>query len=163
MLGDSHGDWYYQQVELGYNYRMTELQGALGVSQMRRVNQFVNVRHQLAERYNKTLAELPVVLPYQNEDSYSGLHLYVIRLKLNAISKTHKQVFDALRQSGIGVNVHYIPVHTQPYFQKFGFVQGDYPNAERYYQEAISLPMFPTMTEEQQNRVVDALATVLKE
>lgn len=163
MLGDSHGDWYYQQVELGYNYRMTELQAALGVSQMHRVNQFVNVRHQLAERYNKTLAELPVVLPYQNEDSYSGLHLYVIRLKLNAISKTHKQVFDALRQSGIGVNVHYIPVHTQPYFQKFGFVQGDYPNAERYYQEAISLPMFPTMTEEQQNRVVDALATVLKE
>lgn len=163
MLGDSHGDWYYQQVELGYNYRMTELQAALGVSQMHRVNQFVNVRHQLAERYNKKLAELPVVLPYQHEDSYSGLHLYVIRVKLNAISKTHKQVFDALRQSGIGVNVHYIPVHTQPYFQKFGFAQGDYPNAERYYQEAISLPMFHTMTEAQQDRVVDALATVLKE
>jgi UDP-4-amino-4,6-dideoxy-N-acetyl-beta-L-altrosamine transaminase len=163
MQGDSHGDWYYQQVELGYNYRMTELQAALGVSQMQRVTQFVNARHQLAERYNKKLAELPVILPYQHEDSYSGLHLYVIRLKLSAISKTHKQVFDALRQSGIGVNVHYIPVHTQPYFQKLGFAQGDYPNAEHYYQEAISLPMFHTMTEEQQDRVVDALATVLKE
>lgn len=163
MEGDSHGDWYYQQVALGYNYRMTELQAALGLSQMRRVDQFVSARHRLAARYNEKLQDLPLVLPYQLTDTYSGLHLYVIRLQLAKLSKTHKQVFDALRQHGIGVNVHYIPVHTQPYYQQLGFGLGDYPHAEQYYQEAISLPMFHAMTDEQQDTVINVLIAILTE
>ncbi|OOE89099.1 UDP-4-amino-4,6-dideoxy-N-acetyl-beta-L-altrosamine transaminase, partial [Salinivibrio sp. AR647] len=103
------------------------------------------------------------VLPYQLTDTYSGLHLYVIRLQLAKLSKTHKQVFDALRQHGIGVNVHYIPVHTQPYYQQLGFGPGDYPHAEQYYQEAISLPMFHAMTDEQQDTVIDVLTAILTE
>ncbi|WP_198589401.1 UDP-4-amino-4,6-dideoxy-N-acetyl-beta-L-altrosamine transaminase [Vibrio breoganii] len=161
MEGESHGGWYYQQIELGYNYRMTELQAALGVSQMTRLNEFVSARHRLAKRYNELLTKLPIALPYQLENTYSGLHLYVIRLKLDEISLSHKQVFEALRENGIGVNLHYIPVHTQPYFQKLGFSLGDFPESERYYREAISLPMFHTMTESQQDEVVRALSSIL--
>lgn len=162
MKGISHGGWYYQQIDLGFNYRMTELQAALGVSQMQRLTQFVAKRHRLAERYNALLKDLPVVLPYQLENTYSGLHLYVIRLKLNSITLTHNAVFDALRERGIGVNLHYIPVHTQPYYTKMGFKGGDFPEAEQYYREAISLPMFHTMTDQQQDDVVRALTEVLK-
>ncbi|MFA0544382.1 DegT/DnrJ/EryC1/StrS family aminotransferase, partial [Vibrio sp. 10N.222.52.B7] len=114
----SDGDWYYQQIELGYNYRMTELQAALGVSQMSRLSEFVAARHVLANRYNELLNGLSITLPYQLPETYSGLHLYVIRLQLDNIDKTHKQIFDELRANGIGVNLHYIPVHTQPYYQK---------------------------------------------
>jgi len=163
MVGESHGGWYYQQVELGYNYRMTELQAALGVSQMTRLSEFVAARHVLAKRYNDQLSELPITLPYQLPETYSGLHLYVIRLQLDKITKTHKQVFDALRESGIGVNLHYIPVHMQPYYQNMGFNIGDYPAAENYYQEAISLPMFHLMSIEQQDEVVSVLSNILKD
>lgn len=162
MEGESHGGWYYQQIDLGYNYRMTELQAALGVSQMTRLNEFVSARHRLAQRYNELLTKLPIVLPYQLKDTYSGLHLYVIRLKLDAISLSHKQVFEALRENGIGVNLHYIPVHTQPYYQKLGFSLGDFPESERYYEEAISLPLFHAMTVEQQDEVVSVLSKVLQ-
>ena len=162
MVGESHGSWYYQQIDLGFNYRMTELQAALGVTQMQRLEQFVTARHKLAERYNELLKHLPIVLPYQLQNTYSGLHLYVIRLQLDEISLTHKEVFDALRENGIGVNVHYIPVHTQPHYTKMGFVQGDFPEAEKYYQEAISLPMFHAMTIEQQDEVVRVLSEILK-
>lgn len=162
MVNESHGGWYYEQIDLGYNYRMTELQAALGVSQMKRLDCFVAARHQLAERYNQLLAPLPITLPHQLEGTYSGLHLYVIRLKLDEISLTHEEVFDALRENGIGVNLHYIPVHTQPYYQKMGFKLGDYPEAEKYYQEAISLPMFHAMTEEQQDTVVNCLNLILR-
>lgn len=162
MEGISHGGWYYQQIDLGFNYRMTELQAALGVSQMQRLTQFVARRHRLAKRYNALLKDLPVVLPYQLENTYSGLHLYVIRLKLSSITLTHKAVFDALRERGIGVNLHYIPVHTQPYYAKMGFKYGDFPEAEQYYREAISLPMFHTMTDQQQDNIVRALTEVLK-
>jgi UDP-4-amino-4,6-dideoxy-N-acetyl-beta-L-altrosamine transaminase len=161
MRGESHGGWYYQQVDLGFNYRMTELQAALGVSQMQRLDDFVVARHVLSERYNQLLSNLPLVLPYQLENTYSGLHLFVIRLKLNEISLTHKQVFDALRENGIGVNLHYIPVHTQPYYQAMGYSEGDFPESESYYQEAISLPMFHGMTEEQQDTVVRVITDVL--
>ena len=161
MNGASHGGWYYQQVDLGFNYRMTELQAALGVTQMQRLDEFVAARHVLSERYNQLLSELPLVLPYQLESTYSGLHLFVIRLKLDEISLTHKQVFDALRENGIGVNLHYIPVHTQPYYQAMCFSDGDFPESERYYQEAISLPMFHGMTEEQQDTVVRVVTEVL--
>jgi len=161
MVSESDGGWYYQQIELGFNYRMTELQAALGVSQMTRLSEFVAARHLLAERYNKELAALPITLPYQLPETYSGLHLYVIRLQLDNIAKTHKQVFDELRANGIGVNLHYIPVHTQPYYQKMGFKIGDFPLAERYYQEAISLPMFHLMSYEQQDEVVTVLTKIL--
>ncbi|MEZ9340220.1 UDP-4-amino-4,6-dideoxy-N-acetyl-beta-L-altrosamine transaminase [Vibrio splendidus] len=161
MTQDCHGVWYYQQIDLGFNYRMTELQAALGVAQMQRLDDFVAARHVLSQRYNQMLSELPLVLPYQLENTYSGLHLFVIRLKLDEISLTHKQVFDALRESNIGVNLHYIPVHTQPYYQAMGFSDGDFPASEHYYQEAISLPMFHSMTEKQQNMVVHILTNIL--
>lgn len=161
MTEASHGGWYYQQVDLGFNYRMTELQAALGVTQMQRLDKFVAARHVLSKRYNQMLSELPLVLPYQLENTYSGLHLFVIRLKLDEISLTHKQVFDVLRENSIGVNLHYIPVHTQPYYQAMGFTKGDFPESERYYQEAISLPMFHGMTEEQQNTVVRVVTEIL--
>lgn len=163
MEYESHGGWYYEQVDLGFNYRMTELQAALGVSQILRLKPFVGERHRLAERYNHLLENLPIVLPYQSVDSYSGLHLYVIRLKLDEISLTHCEVFDRLRSKGIGVNLHYIPVHTQPYYQKMGFQWGDFPESEKYYREAISLPMFHLMTEQQQDEVVRVLSEILEE
>ena len=161
MTHEADGPWYYQQIDLGFNYRMTELQAALGNSQMERLDQFVARRHQLANRYDDLLADLPVTTPWQHPDSYSGLHLYVIRLQLDKITKTHCQVFEALREQGIGVNLHYIPLHTQPYYQRMGFCLGDFPEAEHYYREAISLPMFQTMTEEQQDEVVSVLCRIL--
>lgn len=161
MTHAADGPWYYQQIDLGFNYRMTELQAALGVTQMERLDTFVARRHQLAQRYDDLLSELPVTTPWQHPDSYSGLHLYVIRLQLGKITKTHRQVFEALRERGIGVNLHYIPVHTQPYYQCMGFGVGDFPEAERYYAEAISLPMFQTLREEQQRQVTAALQAVL--
>lgn len=161
MTHEADGPWYYQQVALGFNYRMSDLQAALGVSQMTRLHEYVARRHQLAARYNELLASLPITIPWQHPDSYSGLHLYVIRLQLDKISSSHRAVFESLRQQGIGVNLHYIPVHTQPYYQKMGFNAGDYPEAEKYYTEAISLPMYPTMTEVQQDQVIAALRGAL--
>jgi UDP-4-amino-4,6-dideoxy-N-acetyl-beta-L-altrosamine transaminase len=161
MQGPSDGAWYYQQIALGFNYRMTELQAALGVSQMQRIDAFVAARHRLAARYDRLLAGLPLTLPYQLPDTYSGLHLYVIRLALTDIGLTHRSVFDALRVAGIGVNLHYIPVHTQPYYQAMGFKSGDFPAAESYYQDAISLPLFHAMTDAQQDEVVRVLAETL--
>lgn len=160
MTRAADGPWYYQQIDLGFNYRMTELQAALGVSQMQRLDQYVERRHQLAKRYDELLADLPVCCPWQHPDSYSGLHLYVIRLQLRKIAKSHCQVFEALREQGIGVNVHYIPVHTQPYYQRLGFSVGDFPESELYYSEAISLPMYAAMTDIEQNQVVAALRGV---
>lgn len=151
------GAWYYQQIELGFNYRMTDLQAALGVSQMSRLRSYVARRHQLARRYDEMLADLPVTTPWQHPDGFSGLHLYVIRLQLSRITKSHCEVFDAIREQGVGVNLHYIPVHTQPYYKAMGFKEGDCPEAERYYREAISIPMFPALTEQQQDHVVAAI------
>ena len=161
MTEPSHGPWYYQQIELGYNYRMTDFQAALGVSQMRRLSEFVSKRHHIARRYDRLLNGLPVEIPYQLDDTYSGLHLYVIRLKLDEIDRSHKQVFEGLREKGIGVNVHYIPVHLQPYYAAMGFQQGDFPESEQYYSEAISLPMYPNLSEEDQDRVVGVLNSLL--
>ena len=157
MTQPMDGPWYYQQVALGYNYRMTDMQAALGVSQMTRLQQYIARRHEIADRYNQLLADLPLTLPWQHPDSYSAYHLYVIRLQLDNIQRSHLQVFEALRAKDIMVNLHYIPVHTQPYYQQMGFKQGDYVEAERYYREAISIPMHPTLTETEQMTVVDAL------
>lgn len=155
------GPWYYQQIELGYNYRMTDIQAALGVSQMQRLDEFVQRRHYLAERYDIQLQNLPLNLPRHHPDVYSALHLYAIRLRLDVTGKPHRQVFEELRQRHIGVNLHYIPVHTQPYYQKLGFKTGDFPEAERYYAEALTLPLYPAMSEAQQDQVMDALREVL--
>ncbi|MGZ5199579.1 MAG: UDP-4-amino-4,6-dideoxy-N-acetyl-beta-L-altrosamine transaminase [Telluria sp.] len=155
------GPWDYRQVDLGFNYRMTDMQAALGLSQMTRLDAFVERRHALARRYSQRLEGLPVVLPCSDPQAYSALHLYVVRLRLDAIAKSRRQVFDELRARGIGVNVHYIPVHTQPYYQRLGFRPGDFPQAEQYYREAISLPLFYELTEEQQDQVVEALREVL--
>jgi UDP-4-amino-4,6-dideoxy-N-acetyl-beta-L-altrosamine transaminase len=157
MTHDPDGPWYYQQVALGYNYRMTELQSVLGLSQLGRMDDYVRTRHRLSERYARLLADLPVVLPWQLPGTYSGLHLYVIRLKLPELAVSHLQVFNSLREQGIGVNLHYIPVHTQPYYQAMGFRPGDFPEAENYYREAISLPMYSSLSDAQQDEVVAAL------
>ncbi|WP_242050032.1 UDP-4-amino-4,6-dideoxy-N-acetyl-beta-L-altrosamine transaminase [Planktothricoides raciborskii] len=162
MQGESHGLWYYQQLELGFNYRMTDIQAALGASQMQRLDEFVSRRRFLAARYNELLQDFPLVLPWQHPDTESSWHLYIIRLKLDKIAKTHSQVFEELRQAGIGVNLHYIPVHTQPYYQKLGFAWGDFPEAEAYYQEAISLPLYYGLSEENQNRVVAVLRDIIE-
>jgi UDP-4-amino-4,6-dideoxy-N-acetyl-beta-L-altrosamine transaminase len=154
MQGEIPGAWYYQQIDLGYNYRLTDLQAALGVSQMARLDAFVARRHQLVARYHHGFADLPLILPYEAAEAFSAYHLYVIQLKLNEISKTRTQVFNQLRAANILVNVHYIPVHTQPYYQQLGFKMGDFPQAEQYYQAAISLPLFPGLTEQEQDYVI---------
>ena len=161
MTHDADGPWYYQQIELGLNYRMTELQAALGISQMERLDQYVVRRHELVRRYDRLLTALPVTTPWQHPDSYSGLHLYVIRLQLGKIKHSHRQVFELLREQGIGVNLHYIPVHTQPYYQRMGFEFGAFPEAELYYTQAISLPLFPLMTDVDQNVVISAVQASL--
>lgn len=156
------GPWYYQQIDLGFNYRMTDMQAALGVSQMRRLDDYVARRHLLARRYDELLADLPITTPWQHPDSYSGWHLYVIRLKLGKIKKSHLNVFNALRTAGLGVNLHYIPVYQQPYYEKLGFSTGYCQEAEQYYAEAISLPMYPGLIEGQQDRVVNTLFEVIR-
>lgn len=161
MTLEADGPWYYQQIDLGFNYRMTEMQAALGVSQMQRLDVYVARRHELAQRYDQLLAGWPVTTPWQHAGSYSAFHLYVIRLQLEKIKKTHGQAFEELRKRDIGVNLHYIPVHTQPYYQNMGFGKDDFPHAEKYYAEAISLPIYQSLSDSQQNEVVAALKRVL--
>lgn len=159
MVGETEGPWYYQQVELGYNYRLTDLQAALGVSQMARLDAFLSRRRTLARQYDELLAELPVTRPWQHPDGESAFHLYPICVAHGR--KTRREVFEALRGAGIGVNVHYIPVHLQPYYRAMGFKPGDFPNAERYYEGAISLPMYAGLSDKDQVRVVEALKAAL--
>lgn len=161
MTEKPEGDWYYQQTQLGYNYRMTELQAALGISQMKRLGQFINRRQQLATRYFEQLSQLPLVLPWQHPDSSSAWHLYIVRTDPTRHPMTRKELFDQLRIKGIGVNVHYIPIHTQPFYRSLGFYPGLFPTSEKYYSEAISLPLFHSMTDEQQNTVVETIKEIL--
>ena len=161
MTKEPDGDWYYQQVNLGFNYRMTELQAALGVNQMQRLDEFVSKRHILQERYSSLLNGLPILKPYQDKDSYSALHLYPVQVDLDSVDKSRQQIFDELRQSGIGVNVHYIPIHTHPYYQQLGFQEGDFPNSEVYYDRVISIPLFHAMTIEQQDKVCNSIKKAL--
>lgn len=156
--GESHGGWYYQQVELGLNYRMTDLQAALGLAQMTRLGEYVARRNALAERYDALLGDLPLDRPGRLEQAYSAFHLYVIRVD----ASRRRQVFDQLRANGIGANVHYIPVHTQPYWSRFGFGEGQFPAAEEYYARAISIPLYPAMTEQDQDEVVRVLTEALE-
>jgi len=157
MRGEPDGDWYYQQIELGLNYRMTELQAALGVAQMARLEDYVARRNALAERYDRLLSDLPLRRPGRLSGVLSAFHLYVIRVD----PARRKAVFDHMRAAGILVNVHYIPVHTQPYWRDHGFASGDFPAAEAYYAAAISIPLYATLSDEQQDRVVAELARAL--
>ncbi len=161
MTQEPDGPWYYQQIDLGFNYRMMDLQAALGLSQLTRLDTYVSRRKAIAARYDRLLEALPVQTPLQITDAESAWHLYVIRLRLDQTTRARADLVQALRAAGIGVNVHYIPVHTQPYYQSLGFRAGDFPEAERYYREAISLPLYPAMTDAQQDTVVDALTEAL--
>lgn len=162
MTRKPDGGWYYQQIDLGFNYRMTDMQAALGVSQMKRLDEFVQYRHVLKNRYDELLSDLPIIRPYQSTDSHSALHLYPIQLELEKLNKSHHEIFHELRESGVGVNLHYIPVHTQPYYQRMGFQLGDYPNAERYYERALSIPLYYGLNDTLQNEVVATLKKVLQ-
>lgn len=154
MTKATEGGWYYQQVDLGLNYRMTELQAALGVSQLKRIEDFVARRHELARRYDAAFEGVPVSTPLQSPSGYSALHLYPLTVNDPA---QRKPLFDYLRDKGIGVNVHYIPVHTQPYYEQLGHKAGDYPIAENYYSREISIPMYSTLSDEEQNYVIKCI------
>ena len=154
------GPWYYQQLELGFNYRMTDVLAALGLSQMNRLDEFVKERHTIVKSYQKLFADFPIILPDQNQNYYSAFHLYVIRIPQSE-TMDRKMVFERLRASGILVNLHYIPVYHHPYYQKFGYKQNDFPEAEKYYSEAISLPIYPGLTEEQIKMIVDTVTKPL--
>jgi len=151
----SEGGWYYEQVDLGYNYRLTDLHCALGESQIRRLDAFLARRRELAARYDRLLAELPLTRPWQHADGQSAWHLYVVQVE------ERRKVYDAMRAADIGVNVHYIPVHLHPHYRALGFKPGDFPHAEAYYARALTLPLFPRMSDGDQDRVVAALAKAL--
>lgn len=159
MTHEPDGPWYYQQIDLGLNYRMTEMQAALGLSQLNRLEKFVADRHTLAERYDAALADLPMTTPWRHPSTYSAFHLYIVTLD---DPTRHRATFEVLRENGIGVNLHYIPVHLQPYYSNLGFTSGDFPNSEDYYSRAISIPLFSNMTEAQQDEVIAALQSALK-
>jgi UDP-4-amino-4,6-dideoxy-N-acetyl-beta-L-altrosamine transaminase len=160
MTHKPDGDWYYQQIELGYNYRMTDIQAALGISQIQRLDQYVEKRHNIAARYNDAFKKINLSTPYQSKSNYSSYHLYVIMFQ-DKISKHHKDIFTRLRKCGIGVNLHYIPVYMHPYYRSMGFEIGDFPNAEKYYQQAISLPIYPTLSIDDQTKVIKSVEDVL--
>lgn len=161
MIHESDGPWYYEQIELGFNYRMTDIQAALGASQLGRLAGYVERRNMLASRYDLALSRLPLRFQARVAGSRSSFHLYVVRLQRHASSLSHREIFERLRGDGIGVNLHYIPVYRQPYYSRLGFDREDYPEAEAYYAEAISLPLFPSMDEAIQDRVVASLEAAL--
>jgi len=160
MQGTSEGAWYYEQLELGYNYRMTDMQAALGLSQFSRLDEFCESRRQIFLRYECALKDFPIVLPWQHPDTSSALHLFPIQCP---IDKDRGQVFSALRKAGVGVNVHYLPVHTQPYYRKLGFKPGDFPQAEKFYARAISLPMYSAMPAESLRHVINAVSAIAQD
>ena len=153
MQYKSEGPWYYEQLDLGFNYRVTDIQAALGLSQLSRLDEFIQKRRALVNRYNQALANLPITMPFEAEYCHSAWHLYMVRVDPNE----RRRIFEAMRKANIGVNVLYIPVHTQPYYQQLGFSWSDFPNAETYYRSAIALPLFPTLTHKQQDYVIQQL------
>jgi dTDP-4-amino-4,6-dideoxygalactose transaminase len=162
MDQEPDGAWYYQQVELGYNYRLTDMQAALGLSQLARIDAFVARRRAIVRRYDEAFASSPLGLPGINPDAASAWHLYVIQVDAERCGKTRKSVYDALRSAGIQVNVHYIPVHLQPYYRRLGFSSGQFPLAERYYERAISIPVHAGLSDAQQERVIDEVRDALR-
>ena len=161
-MNESHGPWYYEQLDLGFNYRMTEIHAALGISQMNRLDEIVLKRHEIANIYNENLSDLPIRIPTIIKEAFSSTHLYVIKLNLDEITHSHHTVFTKLRSLGILVNLHYIPVYLHPFYQKLGFTKGYCPESEKYYSEAISIPMYPTLTSSEQEIVIDSLKEILR-
>lgn len=155
--GALDGDWYYEQVELGFNYRISDIHCALGLSQLRRLGAFIARRQSIAARYSEALSGLPLTLPWEDPAGQSAWHLYVVRVPPGETAKSRRDVFDEMRAQGVGVQVHYIPVHLQPYYRRLGFGVGDFPEAERYYSEAISLPIFPSLSHADQETVITSL------
>ena len=153
--------WNYQQIELGFNYRMTDIQAALGLSQMSRLSEYITLRHKIAKHYHIELASLPITTPWQSPTTYSSYHLYPIRINEPQAKKTQRQIYSGLKENGIAANLHYIPVHRHPYYENLGFRAGDFPEAEKFYRETISLPMYPTLTPNQQEHVIDVLRKLL--
>ncbi|MCQ8882431.1 UDP-4-amino-4,6-dideoxy-N-acetyl-beta-L-altrosamine transaminase [Pseudoalteromonas shioyasakiensis] len=156
MTEPSHGPWYYQQLELGFNYRMTDMQAALGLSQLKQLDNFVSVRNDIATTYNHAFANSTVAHLTQSDDCYSSYHLYIVRLIQCDVEK-HKSVITGMREQGIIAHLHYIPIHLQPYYQALGFSEGNFPNAETYYKEAVTIPLHPTMTADEQQFVIKTL------
>lgn len=163
MAGAAEGPWYYEQIDLGYNYRLTDLQAALGFSQLQRLPELHAAREHRARRYDALLAPLPLRLPARLDDRISAHHLYVVEIDRERSNADRAEVFSALRADGIGANVHYIPIHLQPHYRARGFSRGDFPNAEAYYRQAITIPLFPAMTDTEQDRVVESLRRALAE
>jgi UDP-4-amino-4,6-dideoxy-N-acetyl-beta-L-altrosamine transaminase len=161
VLEKNDGPWYYEQVDLGFNYRMTDMQAALGYSQMNRLNEFVRRRKYLANRYNELLGNLSVKLPIQHQDAISSWHIYVLRVDFGQVQTTKKELFTKMKKKGIVLNMHYIPVHTQPYYKGLGSQEGDFPVSEKYYTEAFTLPLYYSLTDKEQDIIVDALKTCL--
>jgi UDP-4-amino-4,6-dideoxy-N-acetyl-beta-L-altrosamine transaminase len=162
MTKPIEGPWYYQQIDLGFNYRMTDINAALGLSQMQRLDEFVKRRHSIAEYYNNTLSKNPsIITPYQHPDTYSAYHLYIIRLKRINKGETHLQMFEKLRSAGILVNLHYIPVYQHPYYQNLGFSKDHFPESEAYYSEAISIPMHTKLTNNELDFIVEHISKPL--
>ena len=157
----SDGPWAYEQHLLGFNYRLTDVQAALGLSQLKRLDPMQFKRAALADRYDKMLAELPLILPLREANSVSAWHLYAVEVDEARTGVSRQSVFNAMRAAQIGVNVHYIPIHTQPFYARLGFLKGDFPAAEHYYSRALSLPLFPALTDLQQQRVVTVLRAAL--
>jgi UDP-4-amino-4,6-dideoxy-N-acetyl-beta-L-altrosamine transaminase len=157
MSQQPDGAWYYQQIDLGFNYRMTDIQAALGLSQLQRLDSFVAKRHSIAATYTEQLSDKVVIKPLHHAETYSAYHLYIIQLKLEPGQPSHQQIFERMRASGIGVNLHYIPIYKQPYYQKFGYRDTDFPCAEQYYARAVSLPIYPDLTPEEQDKVIQVV------
>ena len=163
LIKNKYNDaWYYEQLCLGFNYRMTDLQAALGISQLKRMDKFVEKRKNLKERYDLLLDNLPIILPFQSKNNQSSFHLYPVQIDTDKTNKSRKAVFDYMRKMFVGVNVHYIPIHTQPYYQSLGFNIGDFPNSEEYYKRTISMPLFHTMTNKQQDVVIKSIKAALQ-
>jgi len=157
MVGTVDGPWYYEQLVLGFNFRMNDIQAALGISQMNRLDDFVTARHKIVDGYSTLLQNLPITLPSCNSESHSSFHLYIIRILTDQTDTCHRKVFEFMREAGVGVNLHYMPVYLQPYYINLGFDKGYCPEAEKYYAEAISLPIYPDLKPEQQSKVADIL------
>lgn len=157
-LGESHGPWYYQQLELGYNYRLSDMQAALGLSQLTKLDSFIQRRAEIAKVYDQALAHLPLKLPLVEPESQSAWHLYMVELTQH----NRQSIYQQLHAKGVAVNVHYIPIHLQPYYQRLGFKEGDFPQSEHFYQNALTLPLFPSLSEKEQATVIQALEEVLQ-
>lgn len=158
MASEPHGPWYYEQIDLGFNYRMTDVAAALGLSQFDRLDEFVTLRHHRAEAYDRAFGDLPVVTPWQHPEARSAFHLYIVRLDLARIKPSRRDVFEQLRAAGIGANLHYIPVYRQPVYRDLGFPADYCAEAEAYYRSALSIPMYPGLTPGEQEQVIEALA-----